>query len=359
MSLSSLLLRSSGAITIAPFNSLQKNTARVVLKGINDSDDINNIMDMLQNGGKLQFLDGTINLQTPVRPKSKINIEGSGESTLFKAVADINAFENTEYIEWFNLSDLSIDMDRENNNFVSGGTALHLSVTHSTIRHVDTKNSKFNLKLNYDDFAGDNSGLLNRIEHCNFQDSSEISVCWGWRVTDSWFCFNNVGSLGANMKIQGAIGRFIGNHFDGGTPEYNVYMPDGARAMLFEGNIFEQGLKGSIYVSGSVFDLVVTSNIFSNAGYLDPGADVIHIEGLMDGVTKSKNITLNSNLFKKNPSNPFVKHCINIKQAESISIMGNSFGDGYNTAQPVGIETATVSNYEVLGNCGNNGIVEY
>lgn len=359
MPLSAMLLRSSGLITVAPEDSKQRGLARIALSGNDDASDINNILDMLPNGAEIIILDGTVNLSSPVRSKSKRTMRGNGQATVFTVTGDINAFENTESLEWFQLRDIAIDMNRQQNDFVNGGIALHLMMTHSTIQRLNTMNAKHNLLLNFDDFAGETSGLLNRIEHCNFQDSSDISVCWGWRVTDSWFCFNNVGSLGANMKIQGAIGRFIGNHFDGGTPEYNVYMPDGARAMLFEGNIFEQGLKGSIYVGGSAFDLVVTSNIFSNAGYLDPGADVIHIEGLMDGVDRSKNIIINSNLFKKNPSNPFVKHCINIKQAESISIMGNSFGDGYNTAQPVGIETATVSNYEVLGNCGNNGITEY
>lgn len=355
-------LSKKGIITIAPSNSLQKNNAMFILNGINDATTLNNIINSLVNGGIIYMLDGIINLEIPIRLKSFVSLIGSGDqTTIFKVNpnTDINAFENITKVTGANLQDFMVDVNKQNNTFTNGGTALHLWLDQSTIKRVRTRNaSKNNLALNFDNLVTEDSGLLNKVLFCNFEDSDQEGVCWGWRMTDSWFCFNNVGSAGANLKIQGSVARFVGNHFDSGAPLYNILMADGAQNILFSDNIFEMGQQGCIYVSQGVIHLTVKGNILSNPGWQTAGYDFIHIEGLMNGTDQSKGIIISGNQFKTNTGNITVRHGVYLKQTDGASIMGNRF-EGYNASQPIGIDGSTVTNYEVLGNCGNNGVTTY
>ncbi|MDQ7094227.1 hypothetical protein REC12_11565 [Desulfosporosinus sp. PR] len=349
-----------GVITIAPSDSQQKLNARYVLDGTNDAATINEIIGSLASGDEVKILDGTVNLEMPIRPSIPITLAGSGDlATIFKInpSTDINAFENLTKVTGLTLKEFAVDVNKQNNSFVNGGTALHLWLDQGTIMKVRTRNvAKNSLALNFDNFVTEDTGFLNKVLFCNFEDSDQEGICWGWRMTNSWFCFNNVGSVEANLKVQGSVARFIGNHFDGGSPQYNVLMADSAQNILLSDNIYEMGQQGCIYISSGALHLTIKGSMFSNPGWSEAGHDFIHVEGLVNGTDLSKGIIISNNQFKAENVN--VRHCVYLKQVNEVTIMGNHF-EGYNADNPIGIDVSTVTNYEVMGNCGNNEIKEY
>lgn len=342
-------------ITIAPYNSLQKNNASLVLNGdYYDAKRINDVINQLTNGGKILLLDGTINLHQPIRPKSNIILEGSGDSTVFKVRGDIDAIENTELLFNGILRDFLIDGNKVDNSYTNGGNALHLFMTLSTIERVKTKNIKKSaLLLNWDSNVADSMCYLNKILHCNFEDSEEEGVKWGWRTTDSWFCYNNVGSTKANLRIEGGSCRFIGNHLNGG-PEYNIYMGGGCNIMSFTENVIENAQKHAIYLEKpgyatscktvSFCDNLIRGCSRSSSGMYDliniSGYDANHKSGPIQIVN---NRMINSNVEKQ-------RFCIRADYTANMIISGNIF-NGYNEPVPVNItencsSCTTINNVE-------------
>jgi len=357
-----LELQNGGAILIAPSNSLQKSRANYILDGTTDTAVINGIISSLTNGGKLFFLDGTINLHAPINMMSNIVLEGSGTATVFLAVGDINAFQNTAMMINAAMLNFVINMNNGVNTFVNGGVALYLTMSQSTVNNVTTQGTVHSLLLNWDATASNNLGYLNRIQYCNFEASTLEGVLWGYRTTDSWFCYNNIGSSGANLSIQGGSCRFIGNHFDG-NPVNNLLIQNGATCLLFANNIFENAQQHSIYLpigawaGATNHKISFVNNIIRNCGTSGAVYDLIYIAAASLTDTSTEIVISGNQMYKDNSSND-VRYAVNLTNVVGVTIIGNSF-NGYTGATPVAMASGSVTNYEVIGNCGNNGVTTY
>ncbi len=328
-------------ITIAPYNSTQKNNAKIVLNGdYDDAEKINDVISQLTNGGKILLLDGTINLYQPIRPKSNIILEGSGDATVFKLMADIDAIENIEVLFNCILRDFLIDGNKVDNPYTNGGNALHLFMTHSTVERVKTQNIKKSaLLLNWDSNVADTMAYLNKILHCEFEDSEDEAVKWGWRTTDSWFCYNNIGSTKANLRIEGGSCRFIGNHLDG-SPEYNIYMGGGCEVVSFSQNVIENAQKHAVFLekpgyATSYKSVSFNDNLIRGCSRSSSGMyDLINISGY-DGSHKNELVQITNNrMINSNVEKP--RYCVNADYTDNMIISGNVF-NGYNESVPINI----------------------
>lgn len=337
-------------ITVAPANSVQKSRAMYVLDGTDDAATLNSIISSLPNGGKIAILDGLVKIKSPIRPMANISLIGSGKrSTIIDVPDDVNAFENTEVMYKSALSDFGIR---------GSAIALNLFMDTSTLENIFVENARLNaLKLNYAGFDSEDTKYLNKIQHCDL-DSQEDAVLWGWRTADSWFCYNNVSSKKANIVIEGSTARFIGNHFDG-SPEYNVYCPNGAQWMFFEDNIMEAASKNSVYFrrpdwDTAAFSITLNNNIIRNNGGSGDGYDMVRIDGYSTE-SKAQNIMIQNNNMIISEAFRRVPHCISIQNCSTVSITGNLF-DGYvedNAIQLVDVDGAVIS-----GNAGGTNNVK-
>ena len=254
---------------------------------------------------------GTYIIETPVAPVSNMRLFGAGKQTVLKIKpdTDINCIQPSAPVFFTIIEDMTIDGNKANNTFSSGGSAIKIWMDSSIIRRVYTQNiSKHSLELNWDGTISDAMGYLNRVEYNEFRDAEQEGVLWGWRTTDSWFCYNNVGSVGANIKLEGGTGRFIGNHFNG-NPEYNIYSRDGVNTMMFSHNIIENAKKHAIYMPKPSYrnaaqHISIVDNLIRSCGTDATNTyDFVHIEGydadtLATGILISSNRLINTHAVK-------------------------------------------------------------
>ena len=308
---------------------------------------------------------GTYLLETPIRPLPYFNLKGAGKrATIFKVKdnTDINAIENNQVLYGSSFRDFSIDGNKTNNTFINGGRALKLHMDTSVIWNVSAFNvAKNGLVLNWDEIVSENMGYLNKVFFCDFEDSGEEGVLWGWRTTDSWFCYNNIGSTGANLSIQGGTLRVIGNHFDG-SPEYNILVENAGNWLKFSQNIFEAAQKHGVYFRLPSWEeqslhVSISDNIIRNCGSSGAGYDLVHMEGYSE-TAKNAGVKINNNTMVIDNEQYQARHAIYLSNCEDVSIIGNEFS-GFSDANPIGVLGTTVTNLDVIGNGGKNEITSY
>ena len=282
-------------------------------------------------------------------------LKGSGMDATTLKIADgydIDAIRVASPINNSGVMDLSIDGNRITNysTFSNGhhGNAINVWLHYGRIERVRTNwVYKHSLLLNYDTGNSDDGlgfdsehqndvGNLNKVLWCDFRDSLLQGVMWGWRTMDSWMCYTNIGSHAANLYLEGGTSRFIGNHFDGdgdngAGPEYNVYCGDGCKAMLFDGNIFENTQKQNIFFrqpsySNQTMTITISNNIIrtcsksQNEQYSN-----IYISGYSDSV-KATEITITGNQILNPDVNANHGYAgIHLAYCENCKIVGNTF----------------------------------
>ena len=282
-------------------------------------------------------------------------LKGSGMDVTTLKIADgcdIDAIRVASPINNSGVMDLSIDGNRITNysTFSNGhhGNAINVWLHYGRIERVRTNwIYKHSLLLNYDTGNGDDGlgfdsehqndvGNLNKVLWCDFRDSLLQGVMWGWRTMDSWMCYTNIGSHAANLYLEGGTSRFIGNHFDGDGdngvgPEYNVYCGDGCKAMLFDGNIFENTQKQNIFFrqpsySNQTMTITISNNIIrtcsksQNEQYSN-----IYISGYSNAV-KATEITISGNQILNPDTNANHGYAgIHLAYCENCKIVGNTF----------------------------------
>lgn len=282
-------------------------------------------------------------------------LKGSGmDATTLKIAdnCDIDAIRVAGPINNSGIMDLAIDGNRITNysTFSNGhhGNAINVWLHYGRIERVRTNwVYKHSLLLNYDTGNSDDGlgfdsehqndmGNLNKVLWCDFRDSLLQGVMWGWRTMDSWMCYTNIGSHAANLYLEGGTSRFIGNHFDGdgdngAGPEYNVYCGDGCKAMLFDGNIFENTQKQNIFFrqpsySNQTMTITISNNIIrtcsksQNEQYPN-----IYISGYSDSV-KATEIAITGNQILNPDTNANHGYAgIHLAYCDNCKIIGNTF----------------------------------
>lgn len=280
--------------------------------------------------GSVYIPAGTYIIETPVAPKSNVRIFGDGISTVLKIKTgmDINCIQPSSGVYFICIESLLIDGNKSANSYTNGGNAINIWMDSSLIRHVYTQNiSKSSLLLNWDGaINGDILGHLNRVEHNEFRDADEEGIRWGWRTTDSWCCFNNIGSGKANLLLQGGSCRFIGNHLNG-NPEYNVYAPDGVNVMMFSQNIMENAKKHGFYFPRpgyrtAAVGVSIVDNIIRACGTdATDTYDLIHMEGY-DADTRMQDIQIVGNrLINTNATLP--RYPVYLKFGDNVQVKSN------------------------------------
>ena len=287
--------------------------------------------------------------------KSDVILCGCGiDATTLKIAdgCDIDAIRVAEPVNNSGLMDLTIDGNRIQNysTYVNGhhGNAINVWLHYGRIERVRTNwVFKHSLLLNYDTGTGDDGlgfepehqndmGNLNKVLWCDFRDSLLQGVMWGWRTMDSWMCYTNIGSHAANLYLEGGTSRFIGNHFDGdgdngAGPEYNVYCGDGCRAMVFEGNIFENTQKENIFFrqpsySNQTMTITIANNIIrtcsksQNEQYAN-----IKISGYSGSVPATEIVISGNQILNPDTNANHGYAGIHLLYCENSKVVGNTF----------------------------------
>ncbi|MEK4512262.1 glycosyl hydrolase family 28-related protein [Paenibacillus sp. FSL K6-2524] len=312
------------------------------------------------NNKKVFIPSGTYALEVPIEPRSGLEIIGAGISTILKIKdsTDISGIKTMGQVFNFRLSDFTIDGNKQNNNFANGGDGLNLHMSSSHINRLRFKNiSKVAMRICDDGDLYDDTSYLNRIYDNEIEDS-HIGIRWGSRCADSWCERNNVSSTYANLLLQGGSCRFMANHFNG-SPEYNVYVECG-NTFVLDNNIIENAGKYAIYSKRLGWEeaskyFKITNNIIRDSSHSENGAyDLIRFEGYSN-TTKANNILIQNNLIiSTNGNKP--RYAISLENCSDVSIVGNTFTDGFANANP--IEIYNVDNLKIEGNLPTNGITD-
>lgn len=282
-------------------------------------------------------------------------LKGSGmDATTLKIAdnCDIDAIRVAGPINNSGIMDLAIDGNRITNysTFSNGhhGNAINVWLHYGRIERVRTNwVYKHSLLLNYDTGNSDDGlgfdsehqndmGNLNKVLWCDFRDSLLQGVMWGWRTMDSWMCYTNIGSHAANLYLEGGTSRFIGNHFDGdgdngAGPEYNVYCGDGCKAMLFDGNIFENTQKQNIFFrqpsySNQTMTITISNNIIrtcsksQNEQYPN-----IYISGYSDSVKATEIAIVGNQILNPDTNANHGYAGVHLAYCDDCKIIGNTF----------------------------------
>lgn len=304
-------------------------------------------------------------LETPIIALPGFVLDGAGKKeTIFKVKSntDINAIENTQVLHQSVFRNFGIDGNKANNIFSSGGRALNLFMDNGMLWNISTFNvAKNGLALNWEGTVSEDTKYLNKVFFCDFEDSGEEGVLLGWRATDSWFCYNNVGSIGANLSIQGSTLRVIGNHFDG-APEYNILVENAGKWLKFSQNVCEAARKHSIYFRHPDWEeytlhIGINDNTIRNCGSSGSGYDLVHIDGYSE-TAKANGIKISNNNIVIDSEQYQARHGVYLSNCDDVSVMGNEFS-GLADTNPVGVLGSTVTNIDVIGNGGKNGITTY
>lgn len=338
-----------------PVNIFNKSkTVKIDQTGVNDAADyINDAIDFAHSNGKSKVLipNGTYLIDKPIQLLSDMRLVGeSMQKTILKVKtgSGINCIAPTTAIHNAEISNLQIDGNHE------AGSAIKAWMDNSIIQYVKTVNiGNHALELNYTGSVTDDLGYLNKVMHCFFSDSAQEGIMWGWRMTDSWCMYNNVGSAKANLYLEGGSSRFIGNHFDG-NPEYNVYIPDGCNVMLFSQNVIENAQKHCIYLAQPTFDsqnidVSFNDNLIRAASTSDTGVyDLINIVGRSDTVRNDRIQITGNRLINPNTTKP--RYCIYADNTDHLIATGNLFG-GHSGSTPTSL-TANCTDCLIANNVG-------
>jgi hypothetical protein len=285
---------------------------------------------------------GTYILEAPLRPLTAVHVTGVGVNTILKVKnnTDIDAIYTDHSIFAARLSNLNVDVNKQNNSFPNKGNGLNLHMSQCIIEHMRFRNVKrIGMMINDDGSISESLGYLNFIQYNHIEDC-EDGIKWSWRTTDSWCQYNNIGSTRVNLHVQGGSNRFIGNHLNG-NPEYNVYLPDGVDTVMFWNNLMENAGKHAFYAPrvgfpNAVRKINISSNLIRAASReMANTYNLVHIEGY-DNDIKSKGITITGNTFANTTGNT-VKHTLYIKDSDGVLITGNDFTDSYTEPEPISL----------------------
>lgn len=299
--------------------------------------------------------DGEYWLTETVYLKSDVILKGCGmDATTLKIAdgCDIDAIRVSEPVNNSGIMDLSIDGNRIENYSVysSGhhGNAINVWLHYGRIERVRTNwVYKHSLLLNYDTGNSDDGlgftqehqndmGNLNKVLWCDFRDSLLQGIMWGWRTMDSWMCYTNIGSHAANLYLEGGTSRFIGNHFDGdgdngAGPEYNVYCGDGCKAMVFEGNIFENTQKENIFFrqpsySNQTMTITIANNIIRTCSKSQNNQySNIYISGYSTEVPATEIIITGNQILNPDTNANHGYAGVHLAYCENSKVLGNTF----------------------------------
>lgn len=295
------------------------------------------------NVGMVVIPKGRYILEVPIILQSNVWMCGMGFETVLqvKSNTDITPITCTGLLFEARISHMTIDGNKQNNSFSNGGDGINVAISHSFIDHLRVKNiQKTAIRVNDDGNIYNDTGFLNFVQYNHLEDNTD-GIKWGWRVTDSWCEYNNIGSSHANLVLEGGTGRFIGNHFDG-DPEYNVLIPNGVDTMAFWNNLFENAGKHAIYGQQPSFrdnirKLNISCNIIRNASRESAGTyDLIHIEGY-DATTKTTGVLITGNTFVSNDTHQ-ARYCVYLKTAENVTIEGNDTSSAHTATEPIWTE---------------------
>jgi len=331
----------------------------------NEADDnadvLNELIKMVNSvgGGMIIMPTGQYKIKKPITLLSNVSIEGQGPSTGFVVNADIDCFNTNYQASRFSIGNFSIDGNRDNITFSSGGCGLKVNISHVTVHDIVTRAiAKVSCMVNYEapaDTSRGETGFLVRITRNSFEESLEEGIKIGYRLTDSWITYNNVGSDKANLYLEGFTFRIIGNHFDG-NPEYNVYVPSGCKDVNFANNIFENSKKHSIYITCQHYEnsksqtVFFTGNQIKNCGTDNKKSSVMLING--NDTWVNRNIVIANNNIEITTDEHYADYLIKAKGINGLSISGNGFL-GMANEKPI-LLADSVTNFDVIGNCGIN-----
>lgn len=297
---------------------------------------------------------GTYNLETSIKPMNDSYIRGAGRTTVLriKDNTGIPAIHSPAPVYNVIISHLTVDGNKQHNyDYWDECHGLNLHMSSSTIEYLRFKNIRNTaLKINDDSRISDILGYLNKIRHNDVEDSW-VGVSWGWRCTDSWCDYNNIGSDHANIIIQGGSCRFTCNHLDG-FPEYNVIL-EGGNTLSFIENIIENANKHGFYAPSLSYDeatynLLIANNIIRvSSREASNTYDLVHLAGR--DTKKSDGIVISGNQLVSSSSSP--RHAVYLENVENAVVTGNCFLGGY-TAIPV--KGVNVMNLQVNSNIPSN-----
>lgn len=292
---------------------------------------------------------GTYTLEEPVVPLNDIWIQGVGRTSFLriKNNTDISAIYTPNPIYNARISHLTIDGNKQNNTFPTRGDGMNVHISSCVIEHCRFINIYNNaMRINDDGSIYEGLGYLNRIQHNEIEDAY-VGIRWSWRCTDSWCTNNNIGSVYANMYIQGGSCRFFNNHLNG-EPEHNAIF-EGGNTIVFSNNIAENAKKHAIYAPSLGFDdatrnLVIANNIIRVSSKEAPNTyDLVHLEGRSS--TKATGIVIASNMIISDTSSP--RHAVHLENVQDSVVIGNSFLGGYVT---IPVQQVSSTNIQVTAN---------
>lgn len=311
---------------------------------------------------------GTYLMEEPLKILSNIHFIGSGVGTVFltKPGVDMNCMYTPTTVQNAYMGYFLLDGNIGNVPGNQHGHGVHISINHCVLDHIFVRNvPKMGMRFSADDTFWSNDGqevgcFLNVIRHCHVQNAVDWGIEVGWRMTDSWFLYNNIGSTGANVRLQGGGPfRFIGNHFNGDNPgpENNVLITEGGNNLLFQNNIMEGARHHAFYFrypgwDAGVEHVSISNNIIRSCSRSSNGAfSLVKIEGRPS--YNHRSIIVTGNQMNNFESGTAPKYCVEADNVNGLIIANNDFASGFSRTRPIGLKTSC-SDVQIGLNIGGN-----
>jgi hypothetical protein len=214
-------------------------------------------------------------------------------------------------------------------------------------------------------FGSDTLGFLNRIQY------NHISQDWGrgiqatYRFTDSWITFNNIGSRGADLVLEGGPHKVIGNHLDGGGsggdgPDQNILLENVGDTIQIVGNLLENAKGEAIVMTRPSWEsgnrrlsVTISANIIRDGGSAAAcpamrfvGNNTAAPDARLSGLSISGNTIYNDN--------DAWTYVVELDHIDNAALTGNDWINAHTETSPLHSLSST---QEVVGNGGDNAVV--
>lgn len=265
--INNLSIRTSEFI-IAPHDSTQKLASKVLLDDNDNSDDINNAIDMLARGGTIKFLDGTINLKDSTKSillKNNITIDGLGAATMLKVANNaiaISQFDKTAVLYNTMIRNILIVGDKDT---VVGSTVVGIKLSPQELILENVKVIKCRDGINLD--GGYGASIMNYVSKCVIGANSHRGLVLGSDSNVTQCLIGDNGMPGIDvieydscaLNVTGWGNNIENNHLYKSAIALRV---DWSVGNMIIGNMFESGYYNDIMFAGRAHMNTVKHNTF-------------------------------------------------------------------------------------------------